>query len=215
MRNWQELAVVVVCAGGLFCLGANLADRSSAAWKNSRCQTNLGQVYKMAVSYQGDHNGDFVPLVDKTTKPWTFWFKYLLKYGDDPTVFYCPANPKATKFFIEEENPLEPKAFAASAQSYGMNYRLGRSYNKKTTKLNIANVANPAKLLFFGDSKDYFLRGTKWCWKDDWAPRHENKANFVFIDGSIKKLGKQTLGLEHAWEGWKVDKKSWRDWKKE
>ncbi|MCF6177670.1 MAG: hypothetical protein L3J71_18090 [Victivallaceae bacterium] len=215
MHSWKELVVVLVCAGGLLCLGADLADRSSAEWKSNRCQVNLAQVYKMAVKYQDDHNGDFVPLVDKTTKPWTFWFKYLLKYGEDPMVFYCPANPKAEKFFTEEDNPLEPKNFYSKAQSYGMNYRLSKHYNKKTTKLNIANVANPGKVLFFGDAKDYFLRGTKYCWKKDWAPRHEGEANFVFVDGSIKKMGKNTLGLVHKWDGWKKDTKFWKDWKKE
>lgn len=215
MNNWKELLVVIVCAGGLLCLGANLIDRNNAEWKNKRCQTNLAQVHKLAAKYQNDHNGDFVPLVDKTKKPWKYWYKYLLQYGDDPTFFYCPSNSKAEKFLSKDNNPLMPKTFAVRAQSYGMNYRLSKYYSKKTTKLNINNITNPEKVLFFGDSKSNFLRGTKWCWKDDWAPRHKEEANFIFVDGSVKKLGKKTLGLLHSWEGWKKDSKFWKDWKKE
>ncbi len=211
MNNFKELGVVILAVAALLGLGAVAVKRNSEEWKTRKCQDNLHKIYRMAAKYQNDNNGALVPYVDKSNKGrWKFWYMFILKYGDDPTVFYCPANPKAAMFYTEESDPLEPKSFSETAQSYGMNYFLGNNKHE----LNIDNIAKPADIIYFADSNTPNLRGTKWCWKTDWAPRHQKKANFVFMDGSVKLLGPDSLGICQKWENWKQDRTNWFGWKK-
>jgi prepilin-type processing-associated H-X9-DG protein len=80
--------------------------------------------------------------------------------------------------------------------------------------IKLKQAFNPSYMIFLGDAKTMSLRATKWCWEKDYAPIHSDKANYLTIDGSVKTLGKNELGLsffsgEKEWKGWKLDKKRW------
>ena len=212
MRNYKELLLVVVICGAILGVGMSAAKFGTEKWKNIKCQSNLKEIYKLADKYQAANNGNIVPVVDKTKRPWKWWCNYLTPYATNPHIFYCPANPKAAQFFVEEEDPLEPKTFGMTALSYGMNWALGEKTKKKTTIVNIKQIADPSYVVYFGDSNLPQLRGTKWCWKTDYAPRHFNKSNFVFMDGSVKLMNHENLGLCQNWKQWEKDRKRWFNW---
>jgi prepilin-type processing-associated H-X9-DG protein len=213
MRNYKELMLIIVISGAMLGLGMKTAKFGTTQWKKIKCQSNLKAIYELAVKYQNDHNGNTVTVVDKTKRRWRWWYNDLLPYTDNPYVFYCPANQKAELIFREgEKDPLRPKTFGAEAVGYGMNGTLSSISKNRTIKVNIKDVKNPAYVVYFGDSKTPSLRGTKWCWKSDYAPRHENKSNFVFMDGSVKLMDHKTLGLCQKWKNWEKDRKRWKDW---
>lgn len=214
MHNFKELILVIIVSGAMLGLGMSTTKYGSIKWKKLKCQSNLKEIYKLADQYQSDHNGNIVTVVNKTKHPWGRWYSILLPYTDNPTIFYCPANPKAENLLLTNNDPLKPNTFGKKAQSYGMNASLGRITKKKVIIINIKDVKNPGYLVYFGDSKDPSLRGTKWCWEQDYAPRHSNKSNFVFMDGSVKLMDHKNLGLCQKWKNRKKDRNRWQDWEK-
>ncbi len=217
MYSWKELVCVVVAAGGLLGLGAATAAKGSATWKRQVCADNLRQVSQLGAMYQNDHDGAFQPVIVRTKPSWTFWYSFLARYGKNPGVFYCPANPKAEKTLNvdEGESDLLPVVLDPAAVSYGMNFSLSSSGDPKATPQpgNVKELADPATMIYFGDSNTLQLRPTKWCWNEDYAPRHEEFSNFVYVDGHTEALNKSNLGVLHEFDGWKKDTRPWKNWK--
>lgn len=217
MHSWKELICVVFVSGGLLLLGAATAARGSAAWKQQTCERNLKSIQQLGAAYQNDHDGAFQPVILRTKPRWTFWYSFIVKYGDNPGVFYCPANPKAEKILAvdEGENDLLPTVLDPVSISYGMNFCLSTSDDPKASPRpgNVKQLADPASTIYFGDCKTMSLRPTQWCWKDDYAPVHEGSSNFVYVDGHVETLNQSNLGLLQAFDGWKKDTKPWNNWK--
>lgn len=217
MHSWKELICVIVVSGGLLLLGASAAVKGSAAWKQQVCAGNLKSVQQLGAAYQNDYDGAFQPVIVRTKPRWTYWYSLIAKYGRNPAVFYCPANPKAEKILAvdEGESDLLPAVLDAASVSYGMNFCLSTSGDPKSSSRpgNVKELADPASTIYFGDSGTPSLRPTKWCWKDDYAPVHEGSSNFVYVDGHVETLNQSNLGVLHAFDGWKKDAKSWNNWK--
>ena len=213
MRNYKELILVVTASSIMLCLGMKAVKSRTSQWKVVKCQSHLKAIYTLALKYQNDHNGNIVTVVDKTKRRWRWWYKDLLPYAKNPYIFYCPATKKAEYIFKKEgDDPLIPKTFSYQLLSYGINCSLGRIEKKRKTTVNIKDVKNPEHVIYFGDSQRPYLRGTKWCWKLDYAPRHNNRSNFVLMDGSVKLMDYNTLGLCQKWKEWKKDKARWISW---
>lgn len=218
MRNWKELLVVLLFIGVMVCLGAAKLQPRSDAWKQLRCQSNLQKIYQAAIKYQDDHDGAFQPVIMRTKPRWTYWYSFILPYVDDPVIFYCPAHSRAEK--ILEVDPgvsdLVPPIFDPGSMTYGMNYALSSSGEDQadTRPGNIKALADLSYTIYFGDCKmpTPSLRPTKWCWKDDYAPVHAGKAQYVFLDGHVEAMNHENLGLMHAFDNWKQDSKRWSNW---
>ncbi len=217
MRSWKELMLMLVCIGGLFSLGVSQLEKGSAAWKRQICADNLKAVVRAAAMYQNDHDGAIQPVIVRTRPRWTYWYAFILKYVDNPRIFYCPAHPRAERLTEDHSNDLIPAVFDSGSLSYGMNFALSSNDdpNERPRPANIKMIADPSYTIYFGDCKmpNPTLRPTKWCWNQDYAPIHENASNFVFIDGHVETMNKDNLGLIHAFDGWTRDEKRWTNWK--
>jgi len=216
MYSWKELVCALVVGGGLLVIGATTAVKGSATWKSQVCVRNLKNVQQLGVAYQNDYDGAFQPVILQTKPSWTFWYSFIVKYGDDPGVFYCPANPKAEKILQIDggESDLLPTVLDQASISYGMNFCLSTSGGSESAKAdNVKLLVNPATTIYFGDSKTLTLRPTKWCWKEDYAPIHEGASNFVYVDGHVETLNETNLGTLQAFDEWKRDTTPWKNWK--
>ncbi len=173
---------------------------------------------------RNDNGGAVPPLVYKAPR-WKYWCNYILPYAKTPRIFYCPANPRSARQFEagdEEGDELVPAVYDASSNCYGMNYALGPEVNPRKPEpprhpYTFRAVADPAHVVCFGDAKmpSPMLRGTKWCWKDDYAPVHDGRLQIVFVDGHVESMGKDNLGMMQSFDGWKKDTRRWSNWKKE
>ncbi len=219
MHSYKELLCVLVCLGILFLTGAAHVQKSSAAYRQRVCADNLKRIQRAAVAYQNDHDGAFQPVIVRTKPRWTYWHSFIITYVEDPKIFYCPAHPRAQKALEPDlgAEDLLPPIFDPGSLTYGMNYALSSSGDdhENSPPANINAIADPGYTIYFGDCKmpTPSLRPTKWCWKDDYAPVHNDKANFVFIDGHVEIMNQENLGLIHAFDGWKKDVKRWSNWK--
>ena len=220
MRNWKELLPLIFALLSIVVLSSSNLKLKTAQWRRLRCQDNLQSLHRGALVYQEEHGGLFQPVIVRSKPRWTYWYSFVLPYIDDPVVFYCPAHSRAEKMLEKDpgQSDLLPSLFDPHSLTYGMNYALSSSGDEKKASPpgNIRNIADPAYTIYFGDCKmpNPSLRPTKWCWKDDYAPVHEDKANFVFIDGHVEAMNEDNLGLMHAFDEWKKDEKRWRNWKK-
>ena len=216
MYSWKELACALVVSGGLLVMGATTVIKGSATWKQQKCASNLKGIQQLAAAYQNDHDGTFQPVILQTKPRWTFWYSFVAKYGSNPSVFYCPANPKAEKILMVDdgESDLLPAVLDQVSISYGMNFCLSTSGGSESAKAdNVKLLVNPATTIYFGDSKTLTLRPTKWCWKEDYAPIHEGASNFVYVDGHVETLNETNLGTLQAFDEWKRDTTPWKNWK--
>ncbi|MFA6930648.1 MAG: hypothetical protein WCT05_09990 [Lentisphaeria bacterium] len=219
MQNWKELVVVMAILLVLFATGASQLKTAGGAWEQAVCQRNLYGIYQAGIAYQADHDGAFQPVIVRSKPQWTYWYRFVLPYVSDPVIFYCPAHSRAKK--ILERDPgvadLVPPVFDPGSATYGMNYALSSSGDVKANPrpTNINAIADLAYTIYFGDCKmpNPSLRPTKWCWHEDYAPVHNEKSNFVFLDGHVEQMNHENLGLMHAFDGWKKDPKRWSNWK--
>lgn len=213
MRNFKELAVVAALLLLVVFTGVTAASGSKRF--NVKCTGNLKSLRRAAMQYENDHDGVIPPVVQSVKKHSMFWPNRLLPYiGSNTQIFYCPQDEKKGAKMLDVPDLL-PIAYSLKSVSYGMNYFLGdvgKARKKMTTgDYRISKISNPAYVIYFGDSKFVRLRPTSVCWKDDYAPRHNNGSNFVFVDGHVEWLNHDTLGLLGPQEDkrWKIDKKRW------
>ncbi len=215
--NAKELITAVVITGALFVTGAQALKHGSAEWKAQICAGNLKNLYQATVSYSGKNNGELPTVINETTRPWTFWFEIIRPEVKDNRNFYCPAFTKGEKFYADDDDELLGTPFDRNAVCYGMNYAVSANLKRNgkiTRSYKLDMIENPAHLVFIGDSKGATLRGTKWCWKQDYAPVHEAKTQIIFADGHVEAMDQSNLGMMDAFDGWKQDKTRWVNWKK-
>jgi prepilin-type processing-associated H-X9-DG protein len=215
MKSKYDLIVVLVIVVNFAVFAVTGIKKFSREWNDKRCKNNLKNIYSMALIYQNTYNGNIVPGVIKG-KLWKWWPVFLIENTKTSKAswFYCPAHPKGQQELKKLENPLIEFNRRPKIVNYGLNFKLSAEYNKKTTRLNISNIADPAYTVYFGDANFLYLWPTKSCWEKNYAPRHFDKSNFVFMDGHVKSMGKQTLGTYNNVKGWKLDRKRWINWLK-
>ena len=160
----------------------------------------------MTCEYAEANDGMIMPAVIKTFPAWTFWPSFIIRYTESPVVFYCPANINAERFFVEEKDPLEPMIYDPVAQSHGINYHLA----PEAKSIRMSDIKDTSYLIAFGDCLMPYLRATECCWNEDYAPRHENRSNFIFMDGHTEFMNQENLGLYEAFDDWKMDRNRWK-----
>lgn len=211
-------AVICLAAGALVCTVGVAAVQRNAQWKSAVCTANLKTLHQAMFAYANDHDNAIVPVAYEIRPRWTFWHDHIRKYLKEPRVLYCPANPRAEKQFADDDDDLVASAIDQMSISYGMNYALGatvKAGSQPTRDYRFSNVKNPEHVVCIGDAKSQNprLRGTKYCWKEDYAPIHEEKTQIVFVDGHVEAMDKENLGMMDAFDGWKQDKSRWVSWK--
>lgn len=220
MRSWSELLAVIVCLAGLCLCGLNPLLRARGEARRRHCENNLRGLYQAAQAYQSEHAGAFQPVIVRTRPRWTYWYHFLQPYTQQKQHFFCPANPRAAQSLEIDpgDADLLPQVFDPSGQSYGMNSLLSSTGDPQESPRPgmISRLADPAYTIYLGDCKmpNPTLRPTRWCWLDDYAPLHQDGANFLLADGHCEWLNQETLGLLHAFADWKKDEKRWINWKK-
>ncbi|MCI6287795.1 MAG: hypothetical protein MR727_03550 [Lentisphaeria bacterium] len=210
--------VVCLAAGILVLTVGTAAVQRNAQWKSATCTANLKTLHQAMFAYANDHDNAIVPVAYEIRPRWTFWHDYIRKYLKEPRVLYCPANPRAEKQFADDDDDLVASAIDQMSISYGMNYALGatvKAGSQPSRDYRFANVKNPEHVVCIGDAKSLNprLRGTKYCWKEDYAPIHEEKTLLVFVDGHVEAMDKENLGMMDAFDGWKQDTSRWVSWK--
>ena len=216
----MNIKETVICrvAGTLVLTVGTAAVQRTAQWKSAVCTANLKTLHQAMFAYANDHGNAIVPVAYEIRPRWTFWHEHIREYLKDPRVLYCPANPRAEKQFADDDDDLVASAIDQMSISYGMNYALGatvKAGSRPSRDYRFANVKNPEHVVCIGDAKSQNpkLRGTKYCWKEDYAPIHEGKTLIVFVDGHVEAMDKENLGMMDAFDGWKQDKSRWVSWK--
>ena len=213
MRSCRELLLILPIAL-LAVLFIGAVDRSAAY--RAVCADNLRQIHNMATRYTDAHDGMIVPLYYKESAvgSWHFWPARLAPYGNDLRCFYCPADPSGQKE-INSGNDLLPVMLVSSNASYGLNYFIASSNNRKASEqrpYNINKVAKPSYVIYFGDAEILQLRPTRGCWQKDWNPVHNGGANYVMVDGHVEFFTGNNPGVYDKIPGWKQDRKRWSNW---
>ena len=220
MNNIKEISIVAAVLAMVVFTGVTAASGSQRF--NVKCTDNLRNLRRAAQQYENDHDGVIPPVVQSVKHHALFWPNRLLRYiGSNTQIFYCPQDEKKGAKMLDVPDLL-PIAYSLKSVSYGMNYFLGdvgkARPNMKTGEYRIDKITDPAYVIYFGDAKFVRLRPTKVCWKEDYAPRHNNGSNFVFVDGHVEWMDHNTLGLLGVQSGepeWKIDRKRWNPWLKD
>jgi len=183
MQQSDVLGLVVCIGVGISCcaIASNGIDSSK---QEAICQQNL-RLLMAGVNQYATENRGFLPEAVIVEKPkWTWWYGRLQPYVDDPAAFYCPT--KSPEEWVEGgyRDPLEPDVFKVQNLAFGMNWILSEKYGKQAWRQ--SDVASPGELIVLGDANDFLMRATKFMWKKDSSTRHEGKANFAFLDGSVR-----------------------------
>ena len=212
MNSLKEVAIVAALLILVVFTGVSAASGSKRF--NVNCVDNLKNLRQAAQQYENDNDGITPPVVQSVKKHSMFWPNRLMRYiGNRTEILYCPQDEKKGAKLLDGPDLL-PIAFSLKSVSYGMNYFLGDVGNArkkmKTADYKISKVSDPGYVIYFGDSKFVRLRPTQACWNDDYAPRHNNGSNFVFVDGHVEWHDHKTLGLVGSPDGkWKIDQKRW------
>jgi prepilin-type processing-associated H-X9-DG protein len=215
MNNCSEAGILVMLLLTLGFLWAGPVSHWSNAEKRTVCSSHLQQLYQVMEQYLADSDDWYPPsIIRKST--WVYWPELLKPYYKDFQQLSCPANPRGEAAFDSDD--LLPSLFSLSLVSYGMNYYLSPSGEPSHSSwvCRRSLLADPTYVIILGDAqgKGMQLRPTS-CWLQDWAPFHEQGANFLLADGHVEWHNQQSLGLHSPPKGWKKDIKRWRNWKTE
>ncbi|MBQ6471112.1 MAG: hypothetical protein IJJ33_03950 [Victivallales bacterium] len=212
MRNWKELAIVLLLAGLCVVLAGGGMRRWTAQEAQTICASHLRELHGAMQLYLAD-NGDWYPPSIIRRNRWGFWTELVNRYVADQLSFSCPVGVRGPAAFIEDD--LLPHAYSGHYVSYGMNYYLSSSGERGHEKwpARAGNVARPSYVITLGDTKgpNHQIRPTS-CWGQDYSPVHEGSANFLLADGHTESHNQDTLGLVSPIKGWKRDPKRWQDW---
>lgn len=157
---------------------STLSQQASSAY----CASNLKSLVTATAHFAADHEGRLPTAVDRTPKPWKWWYSELFPYVETMKVFYCPE--KAPDFYGGSDfSPLLPAIWDFRFLSYGYNMEVDLAQRGGASVL-LSGLKDPARILF-AESNDYFIHTSRDSWTRYLAPRHEGRAHFAFSDGSV------------------------------
>ncbi len=177
-RIWIFLFVATVLLAVSHGAVSGLSKEASTA----QCASNLKNLVSASTHYVADHNGNLPLAVDRTKKPWRWWYSELFPYITNMNAFYCPE--KAPEFFGGTDfSPLLPVIWDYHFLSYGYNMEIDL-VQRKGSPLSLSQFGTPARVLF-AESNDYFVGTGAASWGSQVVPRHEGRAHFAFSDGHV------------------------------
>ena len=182
------IAIIAILAAILFPVFARAREKA----RQASCLSNIKQLMIAHSAYMADYDGYTCPSVLVNWSPWLWWYASLKPYIKSDGIVVCPSAPQ------KGAGTPEPGSIG-----YGWNYwwltvappGRPRGYSWQVSPFYTAHdaqIQNPADTLVLGDStqtSDYTIYphplGTGYC--PDF--RHNDGANFGFIDGHAKWLG--------------------------
>lgn len=164
-------------------MAAVLAETHGASAALQTCRQHLRSQAVAVSQYAEDHGGYLPQAVIRKQPRWTWWHERIRPYMKRYRHYYCPT--KTPEEFNEgDRDPLEPEAWNSDHLAYGMNWRLSETYSGQLWRT--SDIDNPEHLIVLGDADFLLMRATAALWDNDASDRHDGKANFVFLDQSVR-----------------------------
>lgn len=192
-----EVLVVLGILAVLFAILFPVFTRARASAVNASCVSQLSQLYKAAKMYSDDHDRSMVPARTRVVSTGTqgiTWCVLLQPYMKSDQILVCPADD-------------EPRATASSVckpHSYGINYLL--SYNSAWGAypfvVTLSSVSRVSDIILFFDldtRQDAMGASYQSHRVSRVAARHNERANFAYLDGHVKSLSPQSVDNMRAW----------------
>ena len=204
MKNCRELMVLFPAVMVLITTLGVTAGKESA--RRARCQSNLKELFRAEQQYEAEH-GSIPPLYIAQKPKWIFWHSFIAPMVRDVKAFACPSDQRMSYLF-ERKSPLF-SGIVPITSCYGMNRFMLKAgaVKAKAPAAQLKYLKDPAHIVFIMDSVRPFVTPDL-LWKDQRNFRHENKANYIFADGSVRYLDQTFFG---KWEGnkFKTDFSRW------
>lgn len=147
------------------------------------CQSHLKTLGESVRAYATDYDGYLPRAVDRSTKPWTWWYDLTRVYTGSDLIYRCPEE-SPEDFEDGRDDPLRPTTWNIDKLAYGMNWLLDPHYFDGQW-VQLDQVTHPEDLVVLGDADFQLLRRTTALWQHDAAARHDGRVQFVFFDGSV------------------------------
>ena len=191
MRDLREFLIVAVLCAALAAM-TGLVSKEGA--RRAQCQANLRELFRAEQQYE-ETFGSLPPLYI-VGRPWKFWHSFLAPMVKDVRSFACPSDPRMSYLF-EKGSPLFSGTVSLTS-CYGMNRFMLAVGAKKAgaPEFKLKFLKEPSHTVFIMDSVRPFVTPDL-LWKDKRNFRHDDRANYIFADGSVRHLEQTFFG---KWE---------------
>ncbi len=192
-----EMLVVLGIIAVLFAILFPVFSRARASARSAACVSQLSQLYKAAKMYSDDHDRTLVPARTQARSTGTqgiTWCVLLEPYMKGDQILICP----------EDDQPRATASSICKPHSYGINYLL--SYNSAWGAypfvLNMSSINRVSDIVQFFDMdtrQDAMGASYQSHRVSRVAARHNERANFAFLDGHVKNLPVQSVDNVRSW----------------
>jgi prepilin-type N-terminal cleavage/methylation domain-containing protein/prepilin-type processing-associated H-X9-DG protein len=184
------IAIIAILAAILFPVFAKAREKA----RQSSCLSNVKQLGLAALQYAQDYD-EILPRVNiKVGDIYYGWQSLIYPYVKNAQVFICPSRPT-----IKWQGP----DIANNHYPSGYGYFGPNPPNPSLSVMALAAVQAPSNCVMFADSPSngwYVIDGTEDVSDNGGSPepRHNEGANFCFVDGHAKWLQKTAYS---SWDG--------------
>lgn len=181
------IAIIAILAAILFPVFAQAREKA----RQTSCLSNLKQLGTGFMMYAQDHDEMVCPPFNgQAGTPNAFtWDRLMQPYVKNWNVVQCPSDSGSS-------NPTAPFVGHPLRRSYTMPSHLGWEWRaNRVFAVSLAEIPYAAVTveLFERNGCNQWPNGWNWCSVSDgsneWAYRHNNRANVVYVDGHVKSHG--------------------------
>ena len=188
------IAIIAILAAILFPVFARAREKA----RQTSCLSNMKQIATASMMYAQDYDETYaLTALDcrgHFSATYTMWQEMLQPYVKNWQILMCPSRKVAgfTSLLTGESIPNVISNAYAINQNFG--YRSG--------PIAMANVEQPAQIIFATESSYYATRPFWWTYGTGYyllAPAHNDGLNAAFVDGHAKWLGEQEAKKLEYW----------------
>ena len=190
------IAIIAILASILFPVFAKAREKA----RQSSCLSNVKQLMIGALSYAQDYD-EQLPYSAYSTgaATWTYaysWRSAVLPYAKNTQIFQCPSQKMTTPFTASSD-------LSSDQSGYGMNVLYGDNSSASGTPdppqgRSLGSIADSSSCIFITESdggyggpwpaQDGYTAGTSYVPTAACTKRHNDGANYGFVDGHAKWL---------------------------